>query len=353
VVRLLVPVSSRDDVQGKVSSLIPLLEPRLLRDPRAEFYFGRTADLGKFSYPHGLREDLLQPVFKILDDINRLIISQLDDQLHLAFRLGGVVDQIACPSRVFLHLQERISATGSFETVRSPGDVTPQDDWFYQIQQLVIELQLSSVLQTGVLSQLKSLYEDYLKDRRTLESLKFSARSPVMFAAFTGLLPDWFPVDQIGSWSDTENINESNIEEIKKIVTSIELTIKNNLEYMIKLAEDAIRQGLSNLPIRSTPQQDGGSHLLPSNQTRDLIVTIDSEESLIDFKGRTYVVSLEQAKFVEALINSRGPISSPQLSKLDGLSGCCRFDRLRDKLPSPIRILIVSEPGKGFRLNLE
>ena len=80
---------------------------------------------------------------------------------------------------------------------------------------------------------------------------------------------------------------------------------------------------------------------------------LNSEEPSITFRGKTYVVALEGARFVEALANAKGVhMSTNKLIEQTGLQDV-RFDRIRKKLPKNIRDRIESEPGKGYRLSME
>jgi hypothetical protein len=109
-----------------------------------------------------------------LENLQERIISHIQDhQTRVAFRLGERLDQVLCPVKVWVHcyneepseqivcepgqrlglgaLSERASRT-SFDPVagylpnvyRWPGEIEPENNWFFEIRQLCAELQISS-----------------------------------------------------------------------------------------------------------------------------------------------------------------------------------------------------------------
>lgn len=81
-------------------------------------------------------------------------------------------------------------------------------------------------------------------------------------------------------------------------------------------------------------------------------LTVCRKPPSITFDGNTYGVSDEQAAFVDVLVNHLGQWVAPDVCKRDPMLGTDRRDRIKKKLPPPIRKLIESKGGKGSRLTL-
>jgi hypothetical protein len=294
VVRVLVPVAQRDQLQAEVAEPIDAIASRLVRDPEAEFYFGRTADLGSLSYPHGIREDLLQPVFRMLDGIRRAITTRISEQAQLALRLGELVDQGVCPPKVYLHLQESTwrakgsgkmerssqaapdsprseggSTPGSFEASRWPGDLAPLDDWLPQIRQLLSELGILDAFPLGFLAEVGDRVKKHQERRRLLEKLVFSAKSPLLFPVFTGALNEEFIEDLVESTIRGSRPQEFDPEKNQETVNKLIKIIKIQILDIVALLDESIRVRLATLALPATQDSEDPHRTTPTGGKPD------------------------------------------------------------------------------------
>lgn len=112
-------------------------------------------------------------------------------------------------------------------------------------------------------------------------------------------------------------------------------------EDVAHLAENSLfRPGAPN-PSPAVPESLDDPAKRRSNGQRRLTVAIDPPQAVLD--GTPYALTQDGATFVQALLNAEG----------DWVAGCkldMRADRVKKALPKPIRELIESSPGKGYRI---
>src|SRR5207302_10860448 len=86
-----------------------------------------------------------------------------------------------------------------------------------------------------------------------------------------------------------------------------------------------------------------------TNHQPRLVIDIDHEIAILD--GTPFPVGRSGALFLDALHKAGGLWrSSTELGRtISELEGT-RFDRLRDKLPRPLKALIDADKGKGYRI---
>jgi len=87
----------------------------------------------------------------------------------------------------------------------------------------------------------------------------------------------------------------------------------------------------------------------PSHTRR---LKIDPKGSTITFDGTQFKVNQDGAEFVDALAREKGWIAEPAIKRIY-YPDLDRIERVRDKLPAPIRALIESKRGAGYRLKPE
>jgi hypothetical protein len=79
---------------------------------------------------------------------------------------------------------------------------------------------------------------------------------------------------------------------------------------------------------------------------------VDVAGQCVHYMGATYPVSLQQAHWLNLLNQNRGKLPLTQKACINAcpqLSGG-HFERLRNKLPMPLRALVKSKPGQGWWL---
>lgn len=80
-------------------------------------------------------------------------------------------------------------------------------------------------------------------------------------------------------------------------------------------------------------------------------IEVDLDQSVVLLLGQYYKVSSDAARFVKKLIDDpNGWVSTKEFNR-DADVKITRCDRLFQSLPQPIRDLIDSKPGAGYRLN--
>lgn len=95
-------------------------------------------------------------------------------------------------------------------------------------------------------------------------------------------------------------------------------------------------------------------NLTEPQATRLQLDASDQNKCQATLDGNTYQVTYQQLLLLQSLIDAGGDfvvgkdITAEHSPKLDGV----RLDRLRGKLPDPIKAYIQSESGKGYRLVL-
>ena len=80
-------------------------------------------------------------------------------------------------------------------------------------------------------------------------------------------------------------------------------------------------------------------------------IEVDLAQSVVSLLGQYYKVSADAARFVKKLIEDLNGWVSTKEFKRDADVKITRCDRLLLSLPEPIRNLIDSKPGAGYRLN--
>ena len=84
-------------------------------------------------------------------------------------------------------------------------------------------------------------------------------------------------------------------------------------------------------------------------------IEVNLEKSIVWLDGEFHPVAPAGAYFVDAVISAQGGwISGPEIAKSakHGMMVGSRPDRVRARLPKPIRDLIESSGGRGFRLRV-
>jgi hypothetical protein len=104
---------------------------------------------------------------------------------------------------------------------------------------------------------------------------------------------------------------------------------------------ESVLQHVPSYPDRS---ESTASKPLPS-------IVVDLEDSVVLLFGKPYPVSLEGARFVKLLNNDPNVWVAPSDYEDDVVLKNSRLDREFKKLPKPIKSLIESKKGSGYRLS--
>src|SRR5262249_37439058 len=106
-----VPASSREQVQRDIHDRVARVIGWLQSEQHCEEVGCANQALAEKDRREPLddapleeRERLLEGLFKFTAELRRFVSASLDDQQHLAWQLGGLVDQGLCPPNVYRHL---------------------------------------------------------------------------------------------------------------------------------------------------------------------------------------------------------------------------------------------------------
>lgn len=144
-VRNIVPAVDRWGFQQAVIRPFEELFHRIESEEHYRTYEGWT---GEFANEHLTDEDFRwapEPAFEAVAAGRRSIEERLDGLARLAFHLGELLDQGACPPNVHRHLGRprpvhgRPEGKSPWGSVR-PGEEAPDTGWFNEVGQLLIEL---------------------------------------------------------------------------------------------------------------------------------------------------------------------------------------------------------------------
>lgn len=132
---------------------------------------------------------------------------------------------------------------------------------------------------------------------------------------------------------------------LRKQVQPELLKLKREVRHLLELLEQAPATALL-LPKHQLPP--------PPRGIDRLSVTLLNNQSTIKLDETIYEVTPAAAAFVRAIVAAQGLWRSSKNLKQDEaeLEGA-RLDRIRSKLPDPIKDLIESKAGAGFRLKIE
>jgi hypothetical protein len=81
-------------------------------------------------------------------------------------------------------------------------------------------------------------------------------------------------------------------------------------------------------------------------------MAVNRQPPLITLEGTPYGVTDEEAVFVDVLLNKLGEWVDPAAFEEESLLKGGRRDRIKKRLPKPIRDLIEGKRGGGYRMRL-
>jgi DNA-binding winged helix-turn-helix (wHTH) protein len=165
--RVLAPADQRADLQAFIHDTVEGLRRQYQSEDHSDWVEGELDDLDGRCYTEiDARGVVLETVFTSLSRIRQAIRQHVEGQVALAFQLGELVDQGACPPRVYRHLDYRPPAPAPATTrrwadaldprplrhqpqprysPRRPGDVPPWPDWAEHVEQVWAELRLPAL----------------------------------------------------------------------------------------------------------------------------------------------------------------------------------------------------------------